>query len=123
MSSIPHDKSPDSTLALALDGYEFILKRSRRYGSDVFRARLMLQPFLCMTGEEAARVFYDTERFIRKGAAPRRVKATLFGFGGVQHRASLRYPNVNGATSCQKPRRTSVQYTHSVWRWCIRSIS
>lgn len=84
MSSIPHDKSPDSTLALALDGYEFILKRSRRYGSDVFRARLMLQPFLCMTGEEAARVFYDTERFIRKGAAPRRVKATLFGFGGVQ---------------------------------------
>ena len=44
-------------LALAADGYEFILKRSRHHGSDVFRTRLMLQPFLCMTGEEAARVF------------------------------------------------------------------
>ena len=84
MSRIPRDKNPDSTLALALDGSAFILKRSRRYGSNVFRTRLMLQSFLCMTGEEAARVFYDSERFMRRGAAPRRVKATLFGFGGVQ---------------------------------------
>lgn len=81
---MPRDQGLDSTLALAREGYEFVLKRSRRHGSDVFRTRLMLQPFICMTGEEAARVFYDTGRFIRKGAAPRRVKATLFGFGGVQ---------------------------------------
>ena len=84
MSQMPRDQGLDSTLALARDGYEFVLKRSRRHGSDVFRTRLMLQPFICMIGEEAARVFYDTERFMRKGAAPRRVKATLFGFGGVQ---------------------------------------
>lgn len=84
MSRMPHDKGLDSTLALASDGYEFIRKRSRRHGSDVFRTRLMLQPFICMIGEEAARVFYDPGRFMREGAAPRRVKATLFGFGGVQ---------------------------------------
>jgi fatty-acid peroxygenase len=34
--------------------------------------------------EEAARLFDDAERFQRAGAAPRRVKATLLGEGGVQ---------------------------------------
>ena len=84
MSTIPRDKVPDSTLALRLDGYEFILKRTRRFQSDVFRTRLMLEPFICMVGEEAARVFYDPDRFARAGATPRRARATLFGFGGIQ---------------------------------------
>lgn len=37
-----------------------------------------------MQGEEAAKVFYDDDRFQRRNAAPERVKKTLFGQGGVQ---------------------------------------
>lgn len=37
-----------------------------------------------MKGEEAASVFYDTDKFQRKGATPERFKKTLFGKGGVQ---------------------------------------
>jgi fatty-acid peroxygenase len=81
---MPHDKSPDSTLALMLDPYRFISKRCLRYRSDVFEARILLQNTLCMTGPEAAKLFYDPDRFMRRGAAPLRVQKTLFGKGGVQ---------------------------------------
>ena len=37
-----------------------------------------------MTGPETAELFYDQERFVRRGAAPGRVQKTLFGRGGVQ---------------------------------------
>lgn len=91
-TSTPRDGELDNTLALGRYGYEFILKRCRRYGSDVFETRLMFQRHICMSGAEAARVFYDEARFIRHGAAPRRVKATLLGFGGVQDMPSAPGP-------------------------------
>lgn len=37
-----------------------------------------------MCGEEAARLFYDEDRFERAGVAPSRVQETLFGRSGVQ---------------------------------------
>lgn len=81
---IPRDSSPDSTLALLREGYLFISNRCDRYGSDIFQTRLMLQKTICMRGEEAARIFYDTSRFKRAGAAPKFAQKTLFGQGGVQ---------------------------------------
>ncbi|MEX2599522.1 MAG: cytochrome P450 [Dehalococcoidia bacterium] len=84
MRPLPHDRSPDSTLALVFDGYEFISKRCEHYQSNAFQARLLLRPHICMRGAEAASVFYDPERFERQDAAPARVKKTLFGEGGVQ---------------------------------------
>lgn len=84
MPRIPHDKSPDSTLALLRDPYGFIAKRCRRYESDLFQTRLLLRPTLCMSGPEAAQLFYDTSRFMRSGATPARLQKTLFGRGGVQ---------------------------------------
>lgn len=75
---------PDDTLALLLQGYEFIGGRCRALGTDVFETRLLLQRTICMLGAEAARVFYDGERMQRAGAAPLRLQATLFGRGGVQ---------------------------------------
>ena len=59
MPDIPRDRSLDLTLDLLRDGYGFISKRCRRLGSDVFTARLMLRPAVCMQGEEAARAFYQ----------------------------------------------------------------
>lgn len=74
----------DSTVALLREGYLFISNRCRRYQSDLFTTRLLLQKTTCMQGEEAAQLFYDQEYFERKGAMPNRIKQTLFGYGGVQ---------------------------------------
>ena len=84
MSQIPQERSIDSTIALVLDGYEFISKRCQRYQSDLFQTRLLFKKTICFRGEEAAKVFYDRDRFIRKKAAPKRLQKTLFGQGGVQ---------------------------------------
>lgn len=84
MPRIPRDKNFDGTLALILDPYGFIMKRRGRYGSDLFETRIMLRKTICMTGPEAAEVFYDQGRFMRGGAMPGRIRKTLLGRGGVQ---------------------------------------
>lgn len=84
MSTIPGNTWLDRSLALALDPFHFIRRGCERYGTDLFKTRLMLEPTLCMRGEQAARLFYDNERFERRGAAPPRLLKTLFGEGGVQ---------------------------------------
>ena len=84
MPRIPRDLSFDSTFALLLDPYGFISKRCRRYGADLFQTRLLLRPTICMTGPEAAELFYRQDLFARRGAAPGRIQKTLLGQGGVQ---------------------------------------
>ena len=81
---MPRDHSLDATVALMRDPYGYIGKRCEATASDVFEARILLRRTICMRGREAARVFYDPARFMRKGAAPLRVQKTLFGTGGVQ---------------------------------------
>lgn len=84
MATMPRASQPDSTLAMLRDPYGFISKTCARLGSDVFRTRLLLRPTVCMTGPDAASVFYDESRFTRIQAAPGRIQKTLFGVGGVQ---------------------------------------
>lgn len=84
MNKIPHDKSLDNSLALKQEGYLFISNRVERYKSDIFKARLLGQDAICMTGSEAAEIFYDKDRFQRNGAAPKRIQKTLFGQNGIQ---------------------------------------
>ncbi|MGL5794395.1 MAG: hypothetical protein ACRC06_08285 [Waterburya sp.] len=84
MLQIPEERSLDSTLALLSDGYQFISKRCQRYQSDIFQTRLLLKKTICFKGEEAAKIFYDPENFIRKNAAPKRLKKTLFNQDGIQ---------------------------------------
>ena len=84
MSAIPQERSFDSTLTLLSEGYEFISNRCEDLQSDIFEARIALQKVICMQGEEAAELFYDSEKFTRKKAAPKFVQKTLFGQGGVQ---------------------------------------
>ncbi|GMA63065.1 cytochrome P450 [Alicyclobacillus fastidiosus] len=81
---VPHDKSLDNSIALMQEGYLFIKNRVDRYRSDLFEARLLLQKVICISGEEAAKLFYDSDRFQRHGAAPKRVQKTLFGENGIQ---------------------------------------
>lgn len=82
--SIPRDPALESTLAFLSEGYLFIAARRRRLRTDVFQTRLLLRPTICLSGREAAELFYDPERFQRAGAAPLRLQRTLFGVGGVQ---------------------------------------
>lgn len=84
MPAIPRDAPGDHSLAMLADPYRFIVKRCRALQSDVFETRVLLRRTLCMTGPEAAALFYDPQRFQRGGAAPEPVRATLFGKGGVQ---------------------------------------
>lgn len=84
MSQIPQDRIIDSTLFLVFEGYKFISHRCQRYQSDIFQTRLLFKPTICFKGEEAAKVFYDPEKFTRQKAAPKRLQKTLFGQGGVQ---------------------------------------
>ncbi|MCO4852162.1 cytochrome P450 [Bacillus vallismortis] len=81
---IPHDKSLDNSLALMREGYLFVKNRKEHYQSDLFQARLLGKTFICMSGAEAAKVFYDTERFQRQGALPKRVQKSLFGVNAIQ---------------------------------------
>lgn len=81
---IPRERSFDSTLALLRDPYRYVSERCRAHGSDLFETRLRLQRTICLTGKEAAELFYDETLFSRKGAAPKRIQKTLFGEGGVQ---------------------------------------
>lgn len=84
MPQPPRDPAFDSSLALLLEGYEFISNRCNRYDTDLFTTRLLLQDTICMRGAEAAEFFYDRSRFQREGAAPELIKKTLLGTGGVQ---------------------------------------
>src|SRR5699024_6682625 len=79
------DKGIDNTLSFLLEGYHYISNRTNTFGRNMFKTRLLGgKVFICMVGEEAAEVFYDTHKFKRHGAAPKRVIQTLFGAQGFQ---------------------------------------
>ncbi len=84
MTDIPRLPGFDHTWNLAREGYLFLPRRFLRLGTDVFETRLLLRKTICLQGSEATELFYDSSRFQRRGAAPRRLKNTLFGRGGVQ---------------------------------------
>lgn len=84
MPKIPSDRLPESSISLLLNGYQFISKKCQQLDTDIFEARLALEKTICFKGLEAAKVFYDTEKFTRHQSAPKRVQKTLFGEGGVQ---------------------------------------
>jgi fatty-acid peroxygenase len=67
---IPHARALDSTGALLLEGYRFITRRCDLLGSDIFATRFMLRKAICVRGEEAARMFYEPGRFVRRHAIP-----------------------------------------------------
>ncbi|WP_152403950.1 cytochrome P450 [Paenibacillus cellulositrophicus] len=81
---MPAEEGLDHSLAFLKEGYLYITNRTLGFQSDVFETRLLGERAICMRGEEAARLFYDEDKFIRFGAAPKRVIKTLFGENGVQ---------------------------------------
>jgi len=84
MVQIPREKKLDSTLDVFRDGYTFLQNKSDQLQSDIFQVRLLGMKVICLHGPEGARLFYDPERFMRKGAMPKRVQKTLTGENAVQ---------------------------------------
>lgn len=81
---IPHDKAIDNTLSLMQEGYLFISNRTKRYESDLFETHILGQKAVCLSGKEAAKVFYHPDYFKRSGAAPKRIQKTLTGENAIQ---------------------------------------
>jgi fatty-acid peroxygenase len=84
MAAIPRAPGFDHTISLLRDPYRFLSRQCRAMSSDIFQTRILLQPTICLTGAEAAELFYGTQRMMRRGAAPMRVQKTLLGKGGIQ---------------------------------------
>ncbi len=61
----------DSTLGVALKGYSYFRKRFEEQQTDVLQTSLFFKKAVVMKGEEAARVFYDREKFKREKATPK----------------------------------------------------
>ncbi|MEZ5650868.1 MAG: cytochrome P450 [Burkholderiaceae bacterium] len=80
----PSGDGATAVLHLLADPYRYVSAQCRRLDSDLFTARLALEPAVFMSGADAAACFYDASRFRREGAAPEALLATLFGRGGVQ---------------------------------------
>ena len=83
-NQMPREEGIDHSLSLMREGYMYILNRRKSFNSNVFETRLLGKKAICMVGKEAAEIFYDTEKFKRKDAAPNRAVQTLFGKNGVQ---------------------------------------
>ena len=66
MSQIAQVRILDSTLLLTLNGYNFISQQCDRYQTNIFQTRLLFKPTICFKREEAAKVFYDPQKFTRK---------------------------------------------------------
>ncbi|MFD1135883.1 cytochrome P450 [Paenibacillus urinalis] len=81
---LPKEEGLDHSLSVLREGYLYITNRTIGFQSDIFETRLLGERAICMRGEEAAKLFYDNDKFERIGAAPKRVIHTLFGEGGVQ---------------------------------------
>lgn len=74
----------DKTLGILLTGYPYFLEKFEKEDSDIIQTRLLLSKTIVLKGEEGAALFYDTDKFKRKGAMPKRAQKTLLGEGGVQ---------------------------------------
>jgi fatty-acid peroxygenase len=79
-----HTPFPDSTLAFLRDGYLFGTRACRRLHTDTFATRLLGQPVVVTMGADAARYFYEGDRFDRTNSMPRSVSHLLQDEGSVQ---------------------------------------
>ncbi len=82
--ALPKEEGVDHTLSLLKEGYLFLANRRNTLNSKVFETRVLGKKAICLSGKEAAELFYDNKKFIRHGVVPERVIQTLFGKGGVQ---------------------------------------
>lgn len=82
-NNIPKTAGVDNTSSLINEGYHFFINRHKEFDTNIFETRLMGRKTIGLVGEEAAKIFYDTEKFKREGAMPKPLKMSLFGEGSL----------------------------------------
>jgi fatty-acid peroxygenase len=65
-------------------GYEFIQETCREHATEIFQVKVFFKNIICVTGRDAAELFYNPVVFERKGVIPKRIQKTLLGENGVQ---------------------------------------
>ncbi|NLY79827.1 MAG: cytochrome P450 [Lysinibacillus sp.] len=84
INEIPRDEGFDNSISFLKEGYEFIINRRKNLQTDIFETRILGKQVVCIGGEEAAEIFYDSNKFSRQKVAPNRIIETLFGKNSVQ---------------------------------------
>ncbi len=83
-NQMPHEEGFDHSFNFLREGYEFILNRKTKLQSNIFETKILGKNVICLVGEEAAQLFYDTDKFERGGVATKGILTTLFGENSVQ---------------------------------------
>ncbi|CCH54691.1 cypC [Fibrisoma limi BUZ 3] len=123
MRNIPSVGALSSALGLAREGFPFIYNRCRRFQSDLFEISVPFLKVVCISGPEAAQIFYDPERFARRGAIPKRIQRTLFGENGVQtldDAAHRRRKEMFMSVMTPENSQRLSDLLHDHWRACIK---
>lgn len=97
-NTMPQEKGIDHTFSLMREGYMYISNRCNSFQSNMFRTRLLGRKVICMKGKDAAELFYNNEKFNRKGAVPRRIEQSFFGENSVQTMDGI--PLINIVRTC-----------------------
>lgn len=85
MKKIPEIKIKAADIkALYQAGYDALAELREEAAAPVVKASFFNKEIIVVYGQEAAKKFYDSENFKRKGAMPEIVLKTLMGQGGVQ---------------------------------------
>lgn len=79
MTKFPTENPVAAAIGLYKDGFTFIMNRRRKFNSDIFKISLPGMDIICFGGEDAARAFYDPDKFVRKGAVPLPIQDALTG--------------------------------------------
>jgi fatty-acid peroxygenase len=74
----------DQTVQFLTNGYPYISRMLRDLDAIGADTRFMGRQAVMLSGREAAKLFYDNDKFIRAGAVPNLVRLSLFGKGTVQ---------------------------------------
>lgn len=122
---IPRDKCIDNTLNLLKEGYLFIQNRMERNSADLFETCLLGKKVVCMSGEEASKLFYNRILVKRNGALPKRVQKTLFGEDAIQtmdgrrhlHRKKLFMSILNQEQQEQLTKITAKKWQKAIKKW------
>src|SRR5690625_4122986 len=124
-NTIPREEGMDKTLSLMREGYMYISNRCHSFHSDIFETRLFGKKAICMRGKEFAKLFYDNEKFKRKGAVPKWIAHLFFGENSVQtldgknhqHRKDMLMSIMTTDRLQQIVDITKRQWEHAIDRW------
>lgn len=86
MQHIPRENILAGGLGLIKEGFPFIMNRRIKYKSDIFKMSILGFDVICFGGEDAAKTFYDPQKFVRKGAVPTPIQKTLTGKNAIHTR-------------------------------------